>query len=438
MSTQTPAKSRSFMKDAASVFSSKIAKIALTFVAGVLLARLLGPEGKGILSTVLIYPSLILSLSELGVRQAAIYHLGKGIHEERDVVGTVMFLLVVSSLFGVAICTGIYLWVDNPNITVPMMALALATIPLTLSSTFSQGILLGKEQIGEFSQVSWASPLLRLVGVLVFVWLLSWGIVGALLGSLITGGVMSVYILWLVARKTPLNFQFNLPLSKELLSLGFVYAIALFVIGLNYKVDIVILERLASPEDIGQYTLGVGIAELLWQLPAALGIVVFSRSANAKDPAAFTQNVLKLLRVTFLAAVAGALVLGLVAGLFIPLVYGEAYRPSVGVLRLLLPGIIAFSIFRVVNVDLAGRGRPAVALWSVAPAVALNVVLNFVLIPRYSIEGAAVASTLSYTAAVIFYTVAYARVVEVPLMSVFRYRRSDFAFLNKVFGRKVV
>ena len=431
MSTQTPAKSRSFIRDAASVFSSKIVNIALTFVAGVLLARLLGPEGKGILSTVLIYPSLILSLSELGVRQAAIYHLGKSFHEERDVVGTVMFLLLVSSLFGVAICAGIYLWVDNPNITSPMIVLALATIPLTLATTLSQGILLGKEQISKFSRVSWALPLARLVGVLVFVWLLSWGIVGALVGSLIAGGIMALYILWLVARSTVLNLQFNAPLIKELLSLGFVYAIALFVIGLNYKVDIVILERLASPEDIGQYTLGVGIAELLWQLPAALGVVVFSRSANTKDAAAFTQNVLRLLRVTFVVAVVGALVLGLVAGLFIPLVYGEAYRPSVGVLRLLLPGIVAFSIFRVLNVDLAGRGRPAVALWSVAPAVALNVVLNFFLIPRYGIEGAAVASSLSYTAAVIFYTVAYARVVEVPLAAILSYRRSDFAFLNK-------
>ena len=431
MSTKTPAKSRSFIRDAASVFSSKVAKIALTFVAGVLLARILGPEGKGILSTVLIYPSLILSLSELGVRQAATYHLGKGFHEERDVVGTVMFLLLGSSLFGVAVCTGIYLWVDNPNITLPMTVLALATIPLTLSITFSEGILLGKEQIGKFSRVSWALPLARLVGVLVFVWLLSWGIVGALVGSLIAGGIMALYILWLVARSTVLNLQFNPPLMKKLLSLGFVYAIALFTIGLNYKVDIVILERLASPEDIGQYTLGVGIAELLWQLPAALGVVVFSRSANTKDSGAFTQNVLRLLRVTFVAAVAGALVLGLVAGLFIPLVYGEAYRPSVGVLRLLLPGIVAFSIFRVLNVDLAGRGRPAVALWSVAPAVALNVALNFLLIPRYGIEGAAVASSLSYTAAVVFYTVAYAKVVEVPLAAILRYQRSDFAFLNK-------
>lgn len=432
MSTQTPAKSRSFIRDAASVFSSKLVRIALTFVSGVLLARLLGPERKGILSTVLIYPSLILSLSELGVRQAATYHLGKGFHNERNVVGTVMFLLVASSLFGVAVCTGIYFWVDNPNFTLPMIVLALASIPVTLSVTFSEGILLGKEQISSFSRVGWAMPLARLVGVLAFVWLLSWGIVGALVGSLIAGGVMALYILWLVARSTALNLQFNPPLMKELLSLGFVYAIALFTIGLNYKVDIVILERLASPEDIGQYTLGVGIAELLWQLPAALGVVVFSRSANTKDSEAFTQNVLRLLRVTFVAAVAGALLLALVAGLFIPLVYGEAYRPSVGVLRLLLPGIVAFSIFRVLNVDLAGRGRPAVALWSVAPAVALNVVLNFLLIPRYGIEGAAVASTLSYTAAVIFYTVAYAKVVEVPLAAMVRYRRSDFAFLGKL------
>lgn len=434
MSTQSPSPTqpRSFLKDAAAVFGSRIVRLGLTFVSGVLIARLLGPDGKGILAALAVYPTLIISLAELGVRQAAIYHLGKKFHDERDVIGTVMFLLLFSSLTGVLLCAGLYALIDNPNFTHLMIALVLASIPINLAITLFQGILLGKEQIGKFSVVSWASQLLRLLGILLFVWFLGWGVMGELVGSLVTGAAAAAYALWLVARHAALSFRFAPKLIKEMLSLGFTYAFALFVISLNYKVDIVILERLVLPEDIGQYTLGVNLAELLWQLPAALGVVVFSRSANAKDPAAFTRNVVKLLRVTLIVAVVGALGLGLTAGFLIPLVYGEAFRPSVGVLRLLLPGIVAFSLFKVLNVDLAGRGRPLLSLIAVGPAVLLNVALNFLLVPRYGVSGAAVASTISYTLAIVLYVWVYARAVEVSLWEMLRYRKSDFSFLSKI------
>ena len=433
--TIKPASKNSFVRDAASVFSSRIITLGITFVSGVLLARLLGPEGKGILAAIAIYPTLIISIAEMGVRQAAIYHLGKKVHPERDVIGTVMFLLLFSSLFGIALCAGIYFLIDSSNFTPLLIVLALANIPLSLAITFSQGILLGKEQIGKFSTVSWLAQFFRLFGILFFVWLLGWGVAGEMVGSLVTGAAMVVYIFWLVARYTALSFRFIPSLIKELLSLGFTYAFALFIISLNYKVDIVILERLVAPDDIGQYTLGVNLAELLWQLPAALGVVVFSRSANAKDAKdakVFTQSVVKLLRVTFIVAVVGAVGLGLVANFFIPFVYGEAFRPSVGVLRLLLPGIVAFSLFKVINVDLAGRGRPMLSLIAVGPAVLLNIVLNFVLVPRYNISGAAIASTISYTVAVITYVWVYAKVVEIPLGEVLSYKKSDFDFLAKL------
>lgn len=408
-----------------------MAIIAITFITGVIVARQLGPDGKGILAAIAVYPTLIVSIAEMGIRQATVYHLGKKIYAERDVIATVMFLLAVSSLLGIALCAAIYFLTDNPNFTLPMILLALAGIPLSLASSMFQGILLGKEQIGKFSKVSWLTQLLKLATVLVFVWLLGWGIVGELLGGFLTALVMAVYALWLVAKFVPLGFRFIPGLTKDLLTLGFSYALALFIISLNYRVDIVILQRLVSPQDLGQYTLGVNLAELLWQLPAALGVVVFSRSANAQDARLFSQSVAKLLRVTFVVAVAGALLLGLGADIFIRLVYGEAFLPSANVLRFLLPGIVAFTLFKVLNLDLAGRGKPMVALLALLPAVLLNVVLNFVLVPVYGINGSAMASTISYTVAIVTYALAYAKVVAIPVRELLRYRKSDFDFLKR-------
>lgn len=413
------------------MFSSRIAVIGITFITGVIVARQLGPDGKGILTALAVYPTLIVSIAEMGVRQAAIYHLGKKIYSERDITATVMGLLCLTSLLGIAICAGIYAFVDNPNFTLPMIALALAGIPLSLATSMFQGILLGKERIGQFSAVSWLAQLLKLATVLVFVWLLGWGILGEMLGSLLTGLVMAVYAFWLVTKSVRIGLSFSPKLSWELLSLGFTYAVALFVISLNYRVDVVILERFVSPADLGQYSLGINLAELLWQLPAALGVVVFSRSANAKDATAFSKSVAKLFRVTLIVAAMGALVLGVCAPLFIRLVYGEAFVPSAEVVRLLLPGIVAFTLFKVLNVDLAGRGRPLVSLIAVLPAVVLKIILNLIFVPNYGINGAAFTSTLSYAVAIFIYAFVYSKVVGLSVRELASYRRSDFDFLKK-------
>ena len=287
--------------------------------------------------------------------------------------------------------------------------LALATIPTGLINTYAQGIFLGKEQIKQFSFTSWLPSLIRLVGILVLVGAAGLYVTGALVAGIIASATLAFYSLWLISRHASLRIRFVPEIAWQMLSLGIVYAAALFVLGLNYKVDIVILQHLRSNAEVGQYTQGVSLAELLWQLPTVLSAVLFSKGANAKDPRAFSRNVAKLMRVTLVVAALGSLALFAVVGYFIPLVYGEDFTPSILITRLLLPGIVAFTVYKVLNMDLAGKGRPWLSLYVAAPAVVLNIALNLLLIPRYGANGAALASTMSYTLSALAFMVVYAR-----------------------------
>ena len=103
--------------------------------------------------------------------------------------------------------------------------------------------------------------------------------------------------------------------------------------------------------------------------------------------------------------------------------------------RLLLPGIVAFTVFKVLNMDLAGKGRPWVSLYVAVPAVLLNVALNLYFIPRYGANGAALASTVSYTVSALAFLIVYARAVDMPLGELLTYRRSDFDFFGKLRAR---
>ncbi|WP_252314150.1 hypothetical protein [Sinobaca sp. H24] len=48
-----------------------------SFIMSIVLARYLGPEGKGIVTAIFVIPNLLISIADLGVRQATAYYVGK-------------------------------------------------------------------------------------------------------------------------------------------------------------------------------------------------------------------------------------------------------------------------------------------------------------------------------------------------------------------------
>jgi len=420
---------RGFLHDAFSVLGSKVFVLGLAFVTGIIITRLLGPEGKGIYAALLVFPTLFMSVAEMGVRQASVYHLGRDSFGDKATVETILFLLVVSSLVGISICALTYFLLGNSNFTLMMISLALGFIPLSLTASYASGIFLGKRAISRFNRIKWLPELVKLAAVILLVGVLGLGVVGTVAALIIAGAVTALYSLKLVSDFAAIKLSFQPVIMKSLLSLGVVYALALFVLQLNYRIDIVMLERLGSAAELGQYATGVTIAELLWQLPSVLGVVIFSHRASSQDGAAFTQQVAKLLRVILLVAVLGGGVLWAVAGFLMPAIYGDAFAPSAEVVRLLMPGVVAFTLFKVLNMDLAGRGRPLVSLTVMGPAVILNIILNLALIPARGANGAALASTISYSCGATLFIIVYAKETGLSLGQLLRYKRSDFDFL---------
>jgi Na+-driven multidrug efflux pump len=104
-------------------------------------------------------------------------------------------------------------------------------------------------------------------------------------------------------------------------------------------------------------------------------------------------------------------------------------------MKFLVPGIVAIVVHKVLNMDLAGRGKPYVALWSFLPALALNIVLNLLLIPLWGAAGAALATSASYGIAAVGFLIHYSRETQVPLMEVVTYSRADFEFVPRLLGR---
>ncbi len=379
---------QSFVAAAATVLSANLSTLVMQVVGGLVIARALGPALKGEVTVLLVVVGMVSTLSNLGVRQASVVALGQAELSLERVVGSILTLFGAVSTIGILATAATLLLTDQGSLTPLLLALTVMLVPSQLATNYLSGIFLARQEISLVMALRWQAALIRLVGL---VGVAAFGLLGVaevLAVTLFAQATMVARILWSTARLTPLRPRWEPEVVRQLVGRGLVFAVGLFVLQLNYRIDVLLLQSLGSAHAVGIYSIGSTLAEYIWQLPAALGLVVFTRSANARDPEQLTRDVARLARVTALASLGGCVALYAVADLLVPFVYGEAFRDSVPVVRLLLPGIVAFAVFKVLNSDLSGRGHPRLALMVMVPAVAFNTVLNVALIPDYGEQGA--------------------------------------------------
>jgi O-antigen/teichoic acid export membrane protein len=422
---------QSYFEDIVKVLSSNMFTLFANLLVAVLLARLLGPQQYGLYTAILVVPVLVVSFFQMGIRATTIHTLGSRTEDDDKVVSAVFFILIFTSALGIMFSALAYLFTDTTGYTPLLIGLALGVIPMRLTTIYTGGIFLGKEQIPKANLMNWLTGLLMLIFTLLLVVAFRWGLKGALTAMLLANFSVAIVAVIMVLRQFKLRLNADKALVKRILKTGVVFALSFLVIQLNYRVDVLLLKKLAGAAETGIYSLGVSIAEMLWQIPLAIGVVVMSRSANATNFKIMTLQTTQLLRVSLV--IGGFLSLGIVllSPWVVPLVFGEQFTRSVGVMQAIMPGIIMVIAFRILSGQLSGMGRPEVALKAFAPALVINVVLNYLLIPSYGALGAVMATNISYALASALYVWMYAHISGLSVKAIFSFTRDDWRFLSR-------
>jgi O-antigen/teichoic acid export membrane protein len=168
----------------------------------------------------------------------------------------------------------------------------------------------------------------------------------------------------------------------------------------------------------------VAAAEVLVFVPVSVGLVLLHRG-SIKSTEEVARVVAVGRRLTLTIMVAGAVVLALLGNRLIPFVFGSAFERGATTMRLLLPGVCALGMWRVIVQGLAGAGHPDAKSVSAGLAAVLTVVLDLALTPRWGINGAAIASTIAYTGAFVVAARYARRLLRVGPVDLVLPRRSD-------------
>jgi len=416
-----------FTRELVSVTAGRMIAKICQFLIGVVAARLIGPDGRGLIASFAVAPDLAVSFSQLGIREAVAYHIGRKTYDAGEIVPTLLGMAFTANLVAISACVAYYAATGLLNQPWILVVLALGPVPFMLLTSYAGGVFLGKMMIARFNRVNWIPMALNLVLVLVFGLVLKIGVAGIMLAAVVAAALNCAYGYYLLRSVTPLRIGFNREIASKLTRLGVVYATTVFMMLLNYRLPILLLHNLSSLEQVGIYAVAQTLALMIWEIPEVLSNLVFSRGVNAENKAAFSDKVVVLARLVVLAGVGVGIGCAIVGPIAIPLIFGEKFRESATILTILLPGTVAFMAFRVLNMDMAGRGHPWISIPVVVPCMAANAGLGLFFVPEYGAPAAATLTSASYILATLAYVVVYARFTRQPLRSILIYRASDFA-----------
>ncbi|MCX7852320.1 MAG: oligosaccharide flippase family protein [Caldilineales bacterium] len=393
-----------FVHHVLTTFGTQWLVLGLALVNAAVVARELGPAGKGTVTlATLVTTSLVLFLGG-GLNLANAYYAGSGrVEIPRLTANAVAVALLVNGLAAVLV-TGFFLtgWWQRllPGMPAEILLLALAWFPALLLREYVLGILQGRRRIPTVNLINLTQTLLTLVGTVGFVVGLGWGLVGAMLAVVLAGWMALGLSLGLAqregARWRPL---WNRALLRMTLSYGLRGWLANILQFFNYRLDTFLLNGFVGAAVVGLYSVAVALAEMLWYLPNAVGFVLFPRAA-ATAAAAMNRFTPRVLAATMALTALAAVALAVFGRPLIVLVFSARFAAAYAALLALLPGAVLMGGAKVLANDIAGRGFPQHNSLAAGVGLIVTVVGDLLLIPRYGAMGAGLASSAAY--AVVF------------------------------------
>ncbi|MGH7762634.1 MAG: sugar transferase [Candidatus Dormibacteraceae bacterium] len=369
-------------------------------IATLWVARVGGPVGVGDYALLRILPWLVAVIVSGGLAGSITYFLAGPTRADPSVRSTVIAIGVVSAL------AGALLWMlASPalhlvffrQLSQTLVALIAIRVALRLF------VITGKAAAQGSGDLT-GSNLTILLEELMF--LPAFGLMqamnvfgdGALIGGLVLADVLTGLIAWsrllgrgfLAGASAPSG-----QLARRIYAFSVRGQLGSLMTLVNLRFDFVFLAALAGPATLGIYAVASKYSEVLRLLPIAANWVLYPRFARSDPVAAAASSRRLILRAGAVTAGVSA-PLAIAAGTVIPLLFGNDFAGAVLPARILLIGLAAEGVAGVASAFLYGRGRPGLNSIAAGAGVAVTVVLDVILIPRYGATGAAIASAAAY------------------------------------------
>lgn len=381
------------MRSLSGAVGLRIVVLIVTFATSVLIARGLGPEGRGTYQVLLTVALLAASLGglsgELGFAHLFAKHPAD---RTRILAGAAYGSIVWGAPVALATVGLVTLFSSSTGTGMADLAFLACYTVLVLSTIWSQRALFLQGQPVRAAVVALVEASTAFIAIVVATVMsdLSLQVVltaVALSSALSTG----LSLVWVDAR--PRNFSARV--LRRALAVGLRFHVGQCALQLLMRLDVLLLSAMAGLASVGIYSVAVSLTAPLGVFATTVSTSFLREQFDGVDREAHGATV-QLVVVTTMLVVPAAVGLALLAMPLVPIIWGDEFSTARSPLLLLIPGVVALAVQRPVGNYFVRMGHARILNARSVGATALNVLLCLVLIPLWGVNGAALASSVAY------------------------------------------
>ena len=274
---------------------------------------------------------------------------------------------------------------------------------------FNLNHFLGKEKVATYNWLFLIQILTQVTMMAVLIFALDLRTAKALLYSQFCGYSLATLIGWSLLLPN-LKRDGREPLKstwKEMLHYGAFLQLSTLVSTLNKRLSLYLLKTHCDERQLGVYASGTQVTEGINIVGQSIGLVAFSALSNTENKQRASQLTLRFMKLSVLLTFTALLVICLLPSAFFELLFSEEFADIRPVILLISPGIVFFSAHTVLANYFSGTGRPKYNLYASLIGLSVTVISAFILIPWLGIRGAAITTSLTYTALFIYQWVVF-------------------------------
>jgi O-antigen/teichoic acid export membrane protein len=377
-------------------YGARLLVVVVTFATAVVIARELGPAGRGLYAVAVAVGAIGVQFSNLGLHLSNTYYIAKYRALLPALIGNSLAVVFACCVVMALVGIGFVFWPKLSPVHGTLLLLALASVPVGLAYLLTQGLLLGVNEVRAYNQIECGSKLFVLALICVPA-LVHRGTVELFLGMTVLSVILSFILALLCLRRASTNPpELSLVVFRQSISTGINAYMILFFGFLVLRIDLLMVKYMLGATEAGYYSISQVLSENTMMFPVVVGQLLFPKLSAAKERGEKLRVANKAILVTAALMLPAALIAAWVASPVISIAFGRSFLPAVSPFVWLMPGIYFLGIETVMVQLLNSEGFPRiiVAAWIVDTVI--NVAVNFWVIPHYGIIGASVVSSASY------------------------------------------
>jgi O-antigen/teichoic acid export membrane protein len=420
------------IRSAAGTIATRVIVTVGNLVAIMAAGHVLGSEGLGTISLLVLGITLILLLNNVVGGAALTYLVPR--HPLRR--------LLLPAYAWALITAGIALLVLR---LVPLVPVGFSeyVVGLALLQSFTathSAVLLGQQRIPAFNALGVLQALLLPIVFVVLAFGFGQRSVLAYVYSAYAAFLLTALVAaFMVARSTPTTDEDHAATKGDTLRAmlrqgGWVQAANLLQL-LNYRLAYYLIERWVGLAALGVYSVTTQLAESAWLGPKSLGTVLYARISNTELSEQHRGTTIAILKASVALAAGVVLILLMVPDPLYAMFFGRDVKGVQPLLLVLVPGLLGMAASQAYSHYFSGVGLNRHNAIGSGIGLACTVVFGFWLIPAHGLAGAAITASVAYSANALYQMVFFLRATGAAFRDLMP-RPSDLGLLRAAWKDK--